>query len=285
MDRIEDRVAVITGAASGIGFCTAAALARKGAKVVMADVNADLLAESVGKLEAEGLAVKGVQTDVSSFESMQNLASEAYAAFGKVNIVHLNAGISASCSFFDDDTQPWDRIVGINLLGVVWGIKAFLSRMNDSGEEGLILATSSGAGTEGTNYMAYAYAATKSAVLSLMESLHGVLRDTKSKVRSGVVFPPLTATRLAGDPAVMKFVEDQLQASGVPAALVQPEQVAEMIVDGIEKGRFFINANKDVNERIYGGAMTPEFFEWNERVIRGRSEQQLADGTPDSYLW
>jgi short-subunit dehydrogenase len=149
----------------------------------------------------------------------------------------------------------------------------------------VVLATSSGAGAEGTSYQSPGYAATKNGVVTLMECLYGQLRDRKSKVRAGLVFPPLTATNLAGSPETMKMVEGHLQSSGVPAVLVEPEGVAEMIVDGIKRGRFFIRADRRENEAFFGGAHSDEFFSWNGRMIRGRSEQQLADGRPDSYLW
>ena len=176
-------------------------------------------------------------------------------------------------------------MVGVNLLGVVWGIKAFIRRMIESGEEGLVLATSSGAGAEGTIYMSAAYAPTKNAVVSIMECLYGQLRDQESQVRVGIVFPPLTATSLSGDPETMKLVESHLQSTGVPAVLVQPDEVAKMIVDGIERGRFFIRTGREENDAFFGGAHSAEFFAWRERMVRGRADAQLSDGTPDHYLW
>jgi short-subunit dehydrogenase len=170
-------------------------------------------------------------------------------------------------------------------MGVVWGIKAFVPRMLEAGEEGVVLATTSGAGTDGTTYTGNAYAATKNAVLSVMECLYGQLRDKQSLVRAGLVFPPLTATNLAGDGADMKLVEGMLNSRGVPAVLIQPEQVAELVLDGVERGRFFIRIGREENERIFGGALSDEYFAWNEAMIRGRAEAQLGDGAPDSYLW
>lgn len=286
MDQLTGKVAVVTGAASGIGFSTAQLLARQGMKLVLADIDQKLLDEAAGKIKSEGYEAIGVQTDVGNFAAMKNLADVTYDIYGAPNVVHLNAGISTMGGFFDEDTETWKRITDINFLGVVWGIKAFVSRMIASGEEGVILATSSGAGAEGTNYISCSYAATKMAVVSIMESLYGQLRDQKSKVRAGVVFPPLTATRLAGDdPATMQGVEMYLRSSGVPATLVQPEQVAAMILDGIRHGRFFIGANERVSKECYDGAISPEYFQWSEKIIRGRSEAQLSDGKPDAYLW
>jgi NAD(P)-dependent dehydrogenase (short-subunit alcohol dehydrogenase family) len=286
MDQLNGKVAVVTGAASGIGYCTAALLARQGMKVVLADVNEAQLNDAVAKIKAEGGEAIGVKTNVGDFESVKNLAEVTYSTFGAAHIVHLNAGISTGSSLFDDEIDSWRRITDINYLGVVWGIKAFVNRMIEGGEEGLILATSSGAGAEGTSYYTPAYASGKMAVVSLLECLHGQLRDRQSKVRAGLVFPPLTATRLAGDdPQVLAGTEAYLQSRGVPAKLVVPEKVAEMVLDGIRRGRFFIGADSRTSAEFYEGAMTPEFFEWNARMIRGRAEAQLNDGKPDAYLW
>jgi NAD(P)-dependent dehydrogenase (short-subunit alcohol dehydrogenase family) len=285
MQDLNGKVAVITGAASGIGLATVRALGSEGVKAVMADVNESALQEAAAVCQAAGLTVLPVVTDVSDFASVRHLADAAYDEFGAVHLLHLNAGIGGRAGLVDEDTASWERVVGVNLFGVVWGIKAFLPRMKQAGQEALILATSSGAGAEGTSYRSTGYAATKSAVVSVMESLWGVLRDEQSPVRAGIVFPPLTATGLNGDPANMKFVEQYLQSQGVPTAVVDPEPVAAMIVDGIKRGRFFIRMGAAEDQKFFDSSQPADFFEWNERMIRGRAAAQLADGDPGKYLW
>jgi NAD(P)-dependent dehydrogenase (short-subunit alcohol dehydrogenase family) len=284
MQELADKVAVITGSASGIGLATVRALGREGMKVVMADVNETLLQEAAEGCLADGLTVHPVATDVSDFNAVRHLADVTYDAFGAVHVLYLNAGVASGANLLDEDTSSWHRI--INLLGVVWGIKAFLPRMKQADQEAVILATSSGAGAEGTSFRSSAYAATKLAVLSVMESLYGILREDQSPIRAGVAFPPLTATRLGGgDPANMKHVEHLLQSQGVPTVLVEPGPVAEMILDGIKRNRFFIRMGTEENKKIFNGSQPPEHFDWNTRMIRGRAEAQLADATPDEYLW
>jgi NAD(P)-dependent dehydrogenase (short-subunit alcohol dehydrogenase family) len=286
MDQLEGKVGVVTGAGSGIGLATSRLLAREGVKVVLADIDQSRLDEAVSAARAEGLEVTGVRTDVSSFDSVRTLADAAYDTYGAVHIAHFNAGIAAGASLFDDDTAQWEQAVGVNLLSVVWGIKAFVPRMQAGGQEGLVLATSSGAGAEGTSYNSNAYAATKAAVVSVMECLYGQLRDQQSKVEAAIVFPPLTATHLAGEPENMKFIEEFLQSQGVPAALVEPESVGAMVVDGIKRGRFFIRPGAEQSKAFFDGLITDDYLDWNERIIRGRGEAQVAaDGRPDSYLW
>jgi NAD(P)-dependent dehydrogenase (short-subunit alcohol dehydrogenase family) len=286
MKDLDGKVAVITGAAGGIGLATVRALGREGVKVVMADLDEARLREAADACLADGLTVHPVPADVSDFSAVRHLADVSYDTFGAVHVLHLNAGIGAgAANLLDEDTPSWHQVVGVNLLSVVWGIKAFLPRMKQAAQEAVILATSSGAGAEGTSYRSPGYAATKLAVVSVMESLYGSLRDERSPIRVGIAFPPLTATRLSGDPANMKFVEQFLQSQGVPAVVVEPEPVAEMIVDGIKRDRFFIRMGTEENKRIFNGSQPPEYFEWSERVIRGRAQAQLTDGTPDGYLW
>jgi NAD(P)-dependent dehydrogenase (short-subunit alcohol dehydrogenase family) len=216
---------------------------------------------------------------------MRALARYAFDELGSVHVLHLNAGIGAMTSLINDDTSGWEQAVGVNYFGVVWGIKAFVPRMIELGEPGVVIATSSGAGTEGTAFEQPAYASTKAAVLTVMESLHGQLSGTGALLRAAVLFPPLTATNLAGDPSYMPIVENMLQAKGVPAVLTQPEQVAELVLDGIRNERFFIRVDEARSKALFDGLLTQDYLEWNERMIRGRAEAQISDGVPDDYLW
>lgn len=285
MEDLAGKVAVVTGGGGGIGAATGKLLAEQGMRVVLADVNPERLDATVAEQQAAGLDVIGVVCDVADFASVQELADTAYDAFGAVHVLHLNAGIGGGGSLFDDVTENWERVLGINLKGVIWGIKAFVPRMLAAGEDGLVVATSSGAGADGTSYNTASYAATKMAVVSVMECLYGQLRDQGSRVRAGVAFPPLAATNLSGAPENMKHVEAMLQSQGIPMTLVQPEGVARMILDGIRRDRFFFRVDARVSKECFEGAISGDFLEWNERMIRGRAEAVLADGAPDPYLW
>jgi NAD(P)-dependent dehydrogenase (short-subunit alcohol dehydrogenase family) len=286
MNELDGKVAVITGAGSGIGRATARLLAESGMSAVLADIDKEALDASVEGIRGAGGEATGVVTDVADFASMQQLASAAYAEYGAVHVLHLNAGIASGATLFDDATDDWERILGVNLKGVIWGVKAFIQRMVDSGVDGYVIATSSGAGTEGTTYQTPSYAATKIAVMSIMECLYGQLRDRQSRIKVGVLFPPLTATNLSGSPEIMKQVEGLLRSRGVPATLIEPEQVAQVVLDGIKRERFFFRVGPDESDRFFGGQLSKDgFFEWNERVIRARAEEYLSNGSPDPYLW
>jgi NAD(P)-dependent dehydrogenase (short-subunit alcohol dehydrogenase family) len=285
MEKLEGRVAVVTGGGSGIGAATARLLAEQDMKVVLADVDEARLQSVVEALQQAGLAVSGVVTDVSEFASVRKLADTAFDRHGAVHVLHLNAGIAGGGSLFDDETSDWERVIGVNLEGVVWGIKAFVPRMLEGGDEGFVIATSSGAGAEGTSFRTASYAATKMAVLSLMECLHGQLQERDARLRAGVLFPPLTATNLSGGPETMKMVEQMLRSQGVPATLVQPESVARLVLDGIRRNRFFFRCGARESKEFFDGAITDEFLAWNDRMIRGRAEAVLGEDVPDAYLW
>jgi len=286
VNELDGKVAVITGAASGIGRATSRLFAESGMRVVLGDIDKSALDAAVEDIRTGGNEATGVVTDVADFASMQQLAAAAYGEYGAVHILHLNAGIASGASLFDDATDDWERILGVNLKGVIWGIKAFIQRMVDSDVDGYVIATSSGAGTEGTTYHTPSYAATKIAVMSIMESLYGQLRDRQSRIRAGVLFPPLTATNLSGSPEIMKQVEGLLHSRGVPVTLIEPEQVAQVVLDGIKRDRFFFRVGPEESDRFFAGKVSDGgFFEWNERVIRARAEEYLNNGRPDPYLW
>ena len=285
MEDLSSKVAVITGGGSGIGAATGELLAQQGMRIVLADINEERLDETVAKHRAAGHETIGVVTDVADFDSVRALSTAAHDAFGGVDVLHLNAGVGAGGSFFDDGTDDWERVIGINLKGVIWGIKAFVPHMLERGEEGYVIATTSSAGAEGTAYKTASYAATKIAVVSIMESLYGQLRDQDSRLHVGVLFPPLAATNLAGSPDVMKHVEAALQSQGVPAALVSPEAVAQVVLDGIRRNRFFFRVSERERSAYFDGVVGKDFVEWCDSMMSRRAEAAIADGKPDDYLW
>jgi NAD(P)-dependent dehydrogenase (short-subunit alcohol dehydrogenase family) len=285
MKDLTGKVAVVTGGGSGIGAATGRLLGEQGMHVVLADVHRERLDATVTALRDAGTHAIGVATDVSDFASVQALADATYDAFGAAHVLHLNAGIGGGGSLFDDVTADWERVLGVNLKGVIWGIKAFVPRMLEGGDEGFVVATSSGAGADGTSYKTASYAATKMAVVSIMECLYGQLRDQGSRIHAGVAFPPLAATNLAGSPEAMQGVEAMLRGQGIPTTLVQPEGVAKLVIDGIRRDRFFFRVGARESKECFDGAIGDDFLAWNEQMIRGRAEAVLADGTPDAYLW
>jgi NAD(P)-dependent dehydrogenase (short-subunit alcohol dehydrogenase family) len=286
MRDLDGKVAVITGSGSerGIGKATASLLASQGVKLVLADLNGEALEASVKDLQGHGADVIGVQTDVADYASVKNLATQAFDHFGKVHIAFLNAGIGGGGSLFDDDMEGWDRVIGVNFLGVLHGIKALVPRMLEHGEPGHVLATSSGAGATGVMYTGAGYATTKQAVCTLMECLYGQLRDMGSALRATVVFPPLTKTNLAGNPDFMTFVAQGLEAGGVPAPLAEPEEVAQTVLDAILEDSFWAHQTVEQDARYTDGRMQAN-IEWEHDILRARCDALINRTAPDPYLW
>jgi NAD(P)-dependent dehydrogenase (short-subunit alcohol dehydrogenase family) len=286
MEKLPGSVAVITGGGSphGIGRATGKLLAEQGCRVVLADINTDALDITVSELKKQGLDVIGVPVDVADFGSVQALADSVYERHGRVDIAFLNAGVASAATLTDGDVDGWSRAMTVNVYGVLHGIKAFVPRMMDQGTPGHVLGTSSGAGVTGVSYRTPAYAVTKQAVCTLMECLYGHLRDSRSLIRAHVVFPPLTKTDLAGDPEVMRLVQQSLAVTGVPAVLAEPEEVAVTVVEAIRSGDFWARHDHDADKRLHAGKFAAD-IDWQDQAVRARADSIINHLAPDPYLW
>ena len=271
-------VAVVTGGAYGVGKGAAARLAERGMKVVLADLDRRTLDAAVAELTDRGFTAIGVECDVADFEANRRVADAAYDAFGGAHVVMLNAGIVGG-TFEDDDMANWRRTIGVNLEGVVGGILAFLPRMLASGEPGYLVGTTSGAGAQGTSYGVPAYSATKAAVLSVMESLYGYLRDRQAAVRSAVLFPPMTRSHM-GTPEV----EAMMKAAGRGSALSDPEELGLVVVEGLERDAFWLIPDAEQDERIFGGRLADHVAGRN-RMVMAKATAMVERTAPDPYLW
>jgi NAD(P)-dependent dehydrogenase (short-subunit alcohol dehydrogenase family) len=282
---LNGKVAVITGASTGIGRAAAVVLAREGMRIVLAARRADRLDETLKTLTAAGHDAIAIACDVGDFAQTQALAEAALEAYGRADVVLLNAGIAGGGSLLDVDLEQWHASVDANLFGLIHGIKVFLPILMRQDEPGSLLATSSATGVHGISYNTAAYSTTKAAQLAVMEALYGQLRDAKSPVHVGVVMPPLTRTNLAGDDmAVWERVEKQLSGRPGAPALIEPEEFAEVILEGICDRVFWIETTEDQNARFYGGrdAGGPRR---RQHLINARAKAMLERAAPDSYLW
>jgi NAD(P)-dependent dehydrogenase (short-subunit alcohol dehydrogenase family) len=282
---LDGKVAVVTGASTGIGRATATAFASRGMKVVLAARRIDRLEAAVGELRADGFDAVGVATDVADLEQVRHLAAVAYDEFGRVDVAFFNAGSPSADRVVDPDLDVWNAAIGTNVLGLLHGLKAFLPRMLHDGAECSVLATTSGAGIHGTAYDTAPYAATKAAQLSILESLYGQARDQHLPLHVGVVVPPLTRTNLAGDDlSIWGHVVDGLATRGIPAALIEPEEVAQVVVEGLERRAFWIEAGVDEDARYFGGR-NRDTIARNHEIIRAKAESMIGHTAPDGYLW
>ena len=279
------KVAVITGASTGIGRACARVFAREGMRLVLASRRADRLEAAVADLVTSGAEVVGVPTDVAVYENVQRLADQAIQAFGQVDVAFLNAGIAGGSPLLDLDLDVWRASIDTNIFGLLHGIKAFLPLLSRSEEPGSLLATSSAAGIHGTAYNSAAYAMSKNAQLTVMEALYGQVRDAGSGVHVGVVLPPLTRTNLAGDDLeIWTSIEKQLAKSRSAPALIEPEEFAEVVLEGIRERAFWILPTQEQNDRLFGGR-DPGAEVRRSKLVGAKADAMIERRTPDKYLW
>ena len=189
METFQDKVAVVTGGASGIGKALVRQLLARGAKVVIGDVEQSALDNAVAELSAGG-EVSGVVTDVSDPASVNGLADAVYERHGACHLLFNNAGVAApSANVWETTVNDWKWVHGVNVHGVIHGIQAFVPRMIAGGEEGHIINTSSGDG--GISPLPYqsVYASSKAAVSCISECLAAQLQSEGTNLRASVFYP------------------------------------------------------------------------------------------------
>lgn len=247
----EGRVAVVTGAASGIGLALAQRFATEGMKVVMADVEAAALDRAAAAVRATAPEVLATRVDVSRAEDVERLALETYAAFGAAHVVCNNAGVAVIGAVHEHSLADWQWVLGVNLWGVIHGVRAFVPRMLAGGDEGHIVNTASMAGLTTAPFMSV-YDVTKHGVVALSESMYKEFEMTGAPLGVSVVCPGLIDTNIMrssrnrpaelaeegkAGPMAQAFgqgLADRL-TTGYP-----PSEVAEQVVRGIRNRRFYI---------------------------------------------
>ncbi len=253
MQDLTGKVAAITGAASGIGRGLADRLAAEGMKLVLADVEEAALAAAEAELTTDGAEVLAVATDVSSHPAVDVLADAAYRRFGAVHLLCNNAGVSGRMGPVWETTEvDWQWVLGVNLMGVVHGIQAFVPRMVAAGEPGHVVNTSSVLGLSSGG--GSVYSVSKHAVTRLSEGLYHDLRAAEAPIGVSVLCPGMIATRIItadrnrpahlrnpGDArtperiARREMLQERFLEVGMP-----PAEVAGMVVDAVRHDRFYV---------------------------------------------
>ena len=254
MDELAGRVAVVTGAASGIGLALAERWAAEGMRLVMADIDQEALAKAVNALRGKGSDVLAVPTDVSDGAQVDALAEAARDAYGGVHLLCNNAGVATGGPVTELTTEDWEWLLGVNLWGVIHGLRAFLPGMLASGEEGHVVNTASVAGLLGAPWMA-PYAASKYAVVGISECLYHELMPTRVGV--SVLCPSWVNTNIhrsaRNRPAHFGGGRPENERRPLTEALAQllaagmaPQTVADHVADAVRRRRFWVLTHPDV---------------------------------------
>ena len=255
MEEFAGKVAVVTGAASGIGRALSQRLAALDMSVVMADVEGGALEEAAGALAAAGHAVLPVQTDVSQADSVSALAEQAVEAFGTVHVLCNNAGVFAAGLSWEAPQSDYDWVFGVNVWGVVHGLRSFVPLMLAHGDEAHIVNTASMAAVTTAPFTA-PYFMSKAAVFSLSESLYGEMQARGSAIGVSVLCPELVDTAIArsernrpehlkrkadeGESSERDLVETAISAS-TPTGL-DPVALADRAIEAMRENRFYVLA-------------------------------------------
>jgi NAD(P)-dependent dehydrogenase (short-subunit alcohol dehydrogenase family) len=255
MKDFQGRVAVVTGAASGIGLATARRFAEEGMQVVLADIQQDALDTAVTALQQAGHDVIGVRTDVSRRAQIQALADQTIATYGKVNIVHNNAGVVRAGTLEELTDEDWQWVLGVDLWSVIYGINIFLPLIKQAGE-GHIVNTASSSGLQAAATIG-PYNVAKFGVVALTETLKHELAQINSPISASVLCPGAVQTRICesgrnreatGMAAVADTATDKAfreMSAPIVSDGLAPAIVADMIVTAIKNDDFWILPHPD----------------------------------------
>jgi NAD(P)-dependent dehydrogenase (short-subunit alcohol dehydrogenase family) len=271
MQELEGKVAVVTGGASGIGLAIARAFTDEGMKVLLADIEAPALEAAASSFPA-GVEVATVVADVSVAEQVEAIRDRALEAFGGVHVICNNAGVGGGGPMTEIDLDNWGWILGVNLWGVVHGVRTFLPLLTAQGE-GHIVNTASVAGLFSAPYMG-PYNVSKYGVVALSETLSVELQMTSSPIGVSVVCPSWVKTNIATSARNRPGGGlDEEQASALQGVIqhfldtgIDADEVATRVVQAVKEQQFWVLTHDD----------TPAGVE-----ARARS---IIDGTPPPML-
>jgi NAD(P)-dependent dehydrogenase (short-subunit alcohol dehydrogenase family) len=255
VDDLTGRVAVVTGAASGLGAAMAARYAAEGMRVVLSDIDTAGLAEVTASLQSQGADCRAVVADVAQGDDVEHLADAAYDAFGAVHLLCNNAGVVKSARAWDLTVDDWQWVLGVDLWSVIHGVRAFVPRMLAQGGPGHVVNTASMTGLLPMPRLA-AYSTAKAGVVALSESLQHDLVAEGSALGVSVFCPGFIPTRITESarnrPAALS---DTAVATGPRTVSgVQPtmtaEEGADRVVRAVRSGAFWVLTHADYDPVI-----------------------------------
>jgi len=275
MKMLEGKVAAVTGAASGLGRAMALAFAGEGMHAALADIDEPGLKSTLNEVQGRGVRAFAMRVDVSRYQEVESFCSKAIAQFGATHVVCNNAGVSPLGAVWENTLADWQWILGVNLWGVIHGVRAFVPGLLAQGE-GHVVNTASVAGLISPPGMG-AYNVTKHAVVALSESLYHDLRLRGSPVGVSVLCPAYVPTGIADsernrprellNPAKSPSKEEAMLKKAVASGKLSADEVARAAVAAVKEERFYVLTHP----RIKG-------------AIRARMEDILDERAPRNPL-
>lgn len=261
MQTFEGRVAVVTGAASGIGYGLAERFAAEGMKLVLADVEESSLGAAADRLRANGAEVVPCRCDVARAEEVDRLAARALEAFGRVHVVCNNAGVAdtSGASVWETSLADWQWVVGVNFWGVLHGVRAFVPILLQQDEAHMVNTASIAGLIPGA---LGSYSVTKHAVVALSEGLRMQLFAVGARVGVSVLCPGLVATRIMdaernrpqgprsdsdGNPSARAVLE-RLRRT-IPAG-TPPSEIAACVIDAMRENRLYVLPHPELLDQV-----------------------------------
>jgi len=293
MSDFNNKTAVISGGAEGIGLSIARAVGKRGMNVVLGDIDEAQLAIAETSLQEEGISVLTVKMDASDLSQWENLAQQAVARFEKIHMVVNNAGVaSAPGAIEDTNYSDWNWVIDVNLMGVVRGAQTMVPRIKEHGEGGWMINVASMAGMRGVPY-AGAYTATKVAVVGMSEAWHDELIDDNIKV--SVLCPAFVKTRIHLshrnrqqhhlDPANSANTGADSSGNNPAASLVENgidvNLVGQRVVEAIEADQLYIftHPSHRAGMKMRAGAIDQAFANAGESELL----KDIVDGEIASF--
>lgn len=263
MKRFDGRVAVVTGGASGLGKAMAQRFGREGMKLVLADVQQDPLDRTVAEFAAAGVDAIGVRCDVSKASDVDALRDAALARFGAVHVLCNNAGVAPGGLAWESTIHDWEWCLGVNVYGVIHGLRSFVPTMLAQDDEGHIVNTASVAGLISPAGMGI-YCVSKHAVVTLTECLHHDLAAKTDKVKASVLCPAYVPTGIADSernrPAGLQnaprdrdaedLAREELLRKAVSSGRISAEQVGDIVFEAIRDERFYVLPHQKIKGAI-----------------------------------
>jgi NAD(P)-dependent dehydrogenase (short-subunit alcohol dehydrogenase family) len=264
MKEFKNKVAVITGAASGIGRALAERCAEEGMRVVLADIEASTLASTEAQMKAAGATVRGVVTDVTRADDVAALARKTVDAFGAVHLLCNNAGVGAGTTIWQSTLRDWQWVLGVNLWGVIHGVHSFVPIMLQQDTDCHIINTASIAGLISGPGLGV-YKVSKHGVVSLSETLYCELAEAGAKIKVSVLCPGFVDTRIMDSdrnrPAELQDPSDaeawtpdmEAEVAAVRRAVaagISTRQVADAVFDVVRENRFYILTHPELKSWV-----------------------------------